>query len=321
MSEKLTLQICRTIKSERTSVFDAWTRPELMQRWFAPGAMTVTSATGDLRVGGTYQVEMSGDNGSGKCMHAAVGGTYKEIVPHELVRFSWAWPADPTPESLVTVEFKGEDARTEITLTHDGLASQEAFDKHQHGWLGCLEKLVAFCESSEFAGTEANGDWPWYGTGPEGNFERRVAFHTPRKRIFDGIATADGIRGWWTTIVSGSGKTGGELRLEFAGLDEYIIMRVDDATSPSSIQWTCVVHTDLPEWAGTKMTFDLVEVSRESSELNFRHIGLTPKLTCYHHCEIGWDRFLASLVRYVETGEGVPFGAQMKLARPDTHAI
>jgi len=155
MSEKLRLQLNRTIGAKRSSVFDAWTKPELMRRWLAPGAMTVTAATADLRTGGDYRIEMSGENGSGKWLSAAVCGAYKEIIPDQLIRFSWAWSGDPSPETLVMVELKGADARTEVTLTHDGLASQEALDKHLHGWLGCFEKLETLCESLGLANTAA----------------------------------------------------------------------------------------------------------------------------------------------------------------------
>lgn len=107
----------------------------------------------------------------------------------------------------------------------------------------------------------------------------RVVFRAPREQVFDATTTAAGIRGWWTTIVSGSGVAGGELRLEFKGLDEYIVLLVDKADRPSSAQWSCVVHTGLPEWYGTRVVFDLVERAPGECALNFRHIGLTPALS------------------------------------------
>ena len=38
--------------------------------------------------------------------------------------------------------------------------------------------------------------------------------------------------------------------------------------------------------------------------LYFRHEGLTPELECFDMCHEGWTHYLASLVSYVETGQG-----------------
>jgi uncharacterized protein YndB with AHSA1/START domain len=142
VSENLKLQVTRVIKAKRARVFDAWTKPELMHLWFAPGNMTVPSASADPRVGGAYRVEMRGDAG----VTHIVSGVYQEIVPNELLRFTWGWQGGPKEESLVTIVFKDIEGGTELTLTHERLDSVESRDKHQKGWLGCLENLAKFCE-------------------------------------------------------------------------------------------------------------------------------------------------------------------------------
>ena len=139
------------------------------------------------------------------------------------------------------------------------------------------------------------------------DFARSVPFHASRDRVFEAIATINGLRGWWTPITGGSASPGGQLRFEFRGLDECIIMRVDSASRPVSVHWTCLMHTELTEWDGTKVLFDLAERTAETCELNFRHVGLTAKLRCYHDCRQGWEHFLTSLVAYVERGKGMPF--------------
>ena len=141
----------------------------------------------------------------------------------------------------------------------------------------------------------------------QNDYTSQVTFNAPRERVFDAIATPGGLRGWWTTSVLGSGAAGGEMRLEFEGLDEHIVLRVEKANRPSTVQWSCVVHSGLPEWAGTKMIFDLVERTPRECELSFRHLGLTPKLECYEDCRLGWDHFLMSLVGYAEQGKGTPW--------------
>ena len=136
------LQVKKFIKAKRDKVFEAWTRPELMKKWYAPGEMTVPSASSDLRVGGTYQIEMKG-NMNGKNINPTVGGRYTKIVPNELVVFTWSWQGDPSPETIVTVELKDVNGGTEVTLTHERFASTESRNSHEHGWMGCLENLAS----------------------------------------------------------------------------------------------------------------------------------------------------------------------------------
>jgi uncharacterized protein YndB with AHSA1/START domain len=143
MSDTLKLQVKRIIKADRTDLFAAWTQPELMQKWYAPGDMTVPVATSDLRVGGAYRVEMK----AGPETTHIVGGVYKQIIPNELLSFTWVpnW-LKPDDETLVTVAFKDAAGGTEITLTHEGFVDAESAGKHEHGWISCLDNLAKATE-------------------------------------------------------------------------------------------------------------------------------------------------------------------------------
>jgi uncharacterized protein YndB with AHSA1/START domain len=56
-----------------------------------------------------------------------------------------------------------------------------------------------------------------------------------REPVFDAIATLDGLRRWWTTVVTGSAASGRTLRFGFAGLEEQIVIRVDAVRPLSAI--------------------------------------------------------------------------------------
>jgi len=141
MNQPTTLTLTTVVKAKRSTVFAAWTKPEIIKRWFAPGAMTVPNARADVRVGGAYLIEMHGEMG-GKMVNPSVAGVYREIVPDQRIVFTWAWVGDPSPETLVTVSFRDVAGGTEVTLVHERFASSEARDKHQHGWQGCLDNLA-----------------------------------------------------------------------------------------------------------------------------------------------------------------------------------
>lgn len=134
-------------------------------------------------------------------------------------------------------------------------------------------------------------------------YARHLTIHAARQRVFDAIATLAGPRYWWTTIVTGSAAPGGELRFGFAGLDEQIIMRVDNVQPPSAVQWSCIAHTRDDEWTGSKLRFELAARGPQACELDFRHTGIVPEAVAD-----GWDHFLASLTAYAEHGQGNPYG-------------
>lgn len=135
-------------------------------------------------------------------------------------------------------------------------------------------------------------------------YARKLTISASRNRVFDAISTLDGPRRWWTTIATGSATPGGELRFGFAGLDEQIVMRVDEVQRPSAVAWSCVAHTRDEEWTGSQVRFELSERGPQACELHFRHIGIFPEVVA-----AGWDHFLASLAAYAEHGGGSPYGA------------
>jgi TfoX/Sxy family transcriptional regulator of competence genes/uncharacterized protein YndB with AHSA1/START domain len=140
--------------------------------------------------------------------------------------------------------------------------------------------------------------------------KRRILFNTDVDRVFGALSTLKGLRGWWTTLVKGSTEKGGVIRFEFAGLKEHILMRVEKTKKPKWVEWYCLEHTELDEWNGTKVIFELRENESGICELQFQHVGLVPELECYSSCRSGWDYFLKSLKDYVEKNEGTPFGAE-----------
>jgi uncharacterized protein YndB with AHSA1/START domain len=141
------------------------------------------------------------------------------------------------------------------------------------------------------------------------DYRREISVKAPVERLFDAVATRDGVRGWWTPLVSGSSERGGTMRLEFEGMNEHIDLLVVASRRPTVVEWRVVEHTSLDEWASTKIRFEVSPAGDDTSTLAFQHDGLSPKLECYDQCEAGWDHFLDSLVGYAERGKGAPFRA------------
>jgi uncharacterized protein YndB with AHSA1/START domain len=143
----LRLQLSRIIPAERARVYAAWTRPELMAQWFAPGHMTCPSVTSDLQPGGAYRVEMAGsmdgsDAAKDGVVTAVASGAYVEIIPGQKLQYTWTGSWAPEEETLITVEFNDVEGGTEVRLTHERFSSMESLRGHQHGWDLALPKLA-----------------------------------------------------------------------------------------------------------------------------------------------------------------------------------
>ena len=115
----------------------------------------------------------------------------------------------------------------------------------------------------------------------------------------------NGVKEWWTPLVE---EKGDEMVLRFAGLDEYIHLKMEKLERPDLVFWRCLEHTSLPEWKGTGIEFKFSQARLNRCEINFRHYGLVTKLDCYEDCVLGWEHFLLSFTQYVKTGNGHPFG-------------
>ena len=120
-------------------VFDAWTNPEVLRRWWAAGPdWEGVSADVDLRVGGRLRLAMQSPEAD---QPYAGGGEYTIVERPERLAYTWSWEEGDGRESLVTVEFRPEGDGTRLVLIHSGLASEESRDGHTDGWTKCLDNL------------------------------------------------------------------------------------------------------------------------------------------------------------------------------------
>ncbi len=154
MSENLTLELSRVVKASRKRAFEAWTQPEALMQWFAPGPMRPQSATVDLRQDGEFRLAMAGPSPrTGQPMNIVFTGTYRQIVANERLQFSWEVEGDPGLPTLVTIEFKDADGGTEIALKHERIHNSDLLNRNRFGWSAMLDKLAALCEERPaFAG-------------------------------------------------------------------------------------------------------------------------------------------------------------------------
>jgi uncharacterized protein YndB with AHSA1/START domain len=116
------LVVTRAFNGPARIVFEAWTKPELFQRWWAPKSTGVPllSCEMDVRIGGRYRVEFGRD--ASKSM--AFTGRYIEVTPHS--RLVWTnEESDDGAVTTVTFEEKGDKT---LLVLHELYPTKEALD-------------------------------------------------------------------------------------------------------------------------------------------------------------------------------------------------
>jgi uncharacterized protein YndB with AHSA1/START domain len=104
--------IARDFDAPAELVFDAWTTPDLVKRWWAGDRGEVTDAAIDLRIGGRWRWVMRAHGG----FEVAFSGVYREIDrPHRLVKTE-VFELVPDAEAVSTTTFDESDGVTTMKI-------------------------------------------------------------------------------------------------------------------------------------------------------------------------------------------------------------
>jgi uncharacterized protein YndB with AHSA1/START domain len=114
--------VTRTFNGPARIVFEAWTRPELIKRWWVPKSMgmSLLSCEADVRVGGTYRFVFA----RGDSEPMAFFGKYIEVTPHS--RLVWT-NEESAGGAVTTVTFEEQGGKTLLVL-HELYPSKEALE-------------------------------------------------------------------------------------------------------------------------------------------------------------------------------------------------
>ena len=135
-----TLQLEKVITATPSQVFEAWTQPAYIARWWGISAQHETFLSEiDLRQGGRYRLGMRSPDGQ----EYIVGGEYQEILLNQKLVFTWLWEhsAENYPISLVTVQFQVHDLGCLVQLKHERLPAEQA-ESHTQGWQSILNRIA-----------------------------------------------------------------------------------------------------------------------------------------------------------------------------------
>ena len=125
----------RTFNGPARIVFEAWTRPELFKRWWAPKSMgmVLRSCEMEVRVGGKYRLEFEPEG-------MAFFGTYLEVIPNS--RLVWTNEEGGDSGPVTTVTFEEKSGKTLLVL-HELYPSKEALDAAGTGAAEMMKETFA----------------------------------------------------------------------------------------------------------------------------------------------------------------------------------
>jgi uncharacterized protein YndB with AHSA1/START domain len=165
--------ISREYDAPREHVWQAWTDPLRLARWWGPAIFTNTVCEVDLRVGGRYRIMMSGPYPGPQVTNYPVDGTYLEVVEPKRLMMTMdcaghpsAWhdqvkpdrsaeERNPAGTMLQTVSFEALQAqRTRLTIrirmvSAEILASMQRIGMSE-GWSESLDRLGAELQRGRF---------------------------------------------------------------------------------------------------------------------------------------------------------------------------
>lgn len=136
------LVVTRTVNGPARLVFEAWSRPDLFQRWWMPKSfgLTLISYEADVRTGGAYRL-LIGHSSSDQPM--AFFGRYIEVTPPS--RMVWTNEEGDEEGAVTTVTFEEKDGATRVVV-HELYPSKGALDEAMasgstSGWGEQFEQL------------------------------------------------------------------------------------------------------------------------------------------------------------------------------------
>ena len=139
-----TVRLHRVLRAPPERVYKAFLDPDAMAKWLPPNGFTCTVHHMDAKVGGTYR--MSFTNFTTGKSHS-FGGTYRELVPHERIRYTDRFEDPNLPgEMQTTISLQKVSCGTELHVVQEGLPEVIPVEMCYLGWQESLAFLAQLVE-------------------------------------------------------------------------------------------------------------------------------------------------------------------------------
>jgi uncharacterized protein YndB with AHSA1/START domain len=141
------ITITRVFDAPARLLFEAYSKPEHIMRWFGPVGWPVTLCEMDFRVGGKFRFAMTGPSGK---QNTPFGGEYLEIVPNKKIVYDNGFETKGAGRMVVTVTFDEGAGKTTLTIrtVFESIAmykshTSRGFEQGTNSGLDQLDELAA----------------------------------------------------------------------------------------------------------------------------------------------------------------------------------
>ena len=140
-----TIKLHRVLRASPEKVYRAFLDGDAMAKWLPPNGFTGKVHHLDAQVGGTYK--MSFTNFSSGKSHS-FGGTFLELTPHELIRYTDKFDDPNMPgEIQTTITLKQVSVGTEMNVVQEGVPGVIPAEACYLGWQDSLVLLAKLVEA------------------------------------------------------------------------------------------------------------------------------------------------------------------------------
>nr|WP_136251859.1 SRPBCC domain-containing protein [Ningiella ruwaisensis] len=134
-----------TLNADLSKVYEAFSRPEMIIKWCAPGNLSVSQYHSRFAEGGQYQLVLQSHDG----FQQTVVGTFQKIVPNVSLSYTWRWE-DTNDISKVELQFiQKTNGTTKVILSQKGFNREQDMLQQQYSWLACFEKLAMVLKTQD----------------------------------------------------------------------------------------------------------------------------------------------------------------------------
>ena len=139
-----TVRLHRVLRCSPERIYRAFLDADAMAKWLPPYGFTCKVHQMDARVGGTFKMSFSNfSTGHGH----SFGGEYRELVPHERIRYSDVFDDPNLPgEMETTVVLRAVSCGTELNITQEGIPQAIPAEMCYLGWQESLAQLATLVE-------------------------------------------------------------------------------------------------------------------------------------------------------------------------------
>lgn len=146
------------------------------------------------------------------------------------------------------------------------------------------------------------------------NIIHRVGIKAETQKVYEALATVEGISNWWTKDTTGESETGKIVTTRFHTLEgvEMGSMRFEirNLEVNNKVHWKFLEGPE--EWIGTEVIFELHQ-ERNFTIVLFQHMNWAEEVEFKAHCSMKWAIFMLSLKELIENGVGKPSPNDLKI--------